>query len=88
MSKITEELEILNEQGLHARPASVFVRLANKYASRVIVRKGDPQVDGKSIMGILTLEAHKGSKIIIQVEGEDAEEAIIELKKVIIGDIT
>lgn len=85
MPKITEELEVLNEQGLHARPASLFVQIANKYSSKIKVRKGNQEVNGKSIMGILTLEAGKGSKIFMEIDGEDADQALDELKKVVSG---
>lgn len=83
MPKIEQELKILNKQGLHARPASLFVQIANKYASRIVVKKGNRKVNGKSIMGILTLEAGKGSKVVIEIDGEDAHEALEELKKVV-----
>ncbi len=81
MSKIKKKLVIKNKQGLHARPASLFVQIANKYVSNIKVKKGKQKVSGKSIMGILTLEANKGSEIIIEIEGEDAHEALEDLKK-------
>lgn len=86
MARIKKELVIRNEQGLHARPASIFVEKANKYASEVRVKKDDQEVNGKSIMGILTLEAHKGSKVILKVEGEDADKAFEELERIILGE--
>jgi len=87
MSKIKKELVVINEQGLHARPASLFVQIANKYASNITVSKGDQTVNGKSIIGILTLEAGKGTKIVIEVDGEDAHSAMEELKKVVSGKL-
>jgi len=83
---IEKKLTIQNEQGLHARPAAIFVQIANKYESDIVVKKGRQEVNGKSIMGLLTLAAEKGSKIYIKVNGPDAKEAIFELEKVILGE--
>jgi len=83
MSLVKKELIIKNKQGLHARPAAIFVQLANKYDSRITVRRDTEEVNGKSIMGILMLGAEKGSLIIIEADGVDAEEAIVELEKII-----
>ena len=83
---ITKQLTIRNKLGLHARPAALFVQLANKFDSEITVRKGKNEVNGKSIMGILMLAAGKGSKICISAEGDDAEEALKELEKIILCD--
>ena len=83
---IEKKLTIKNEQGLHARPAALFVQIANKYESDIIVRKGRQEVNGKSIMGLLTLAAEKGAKLNIKANGPDAKEAIEELERVILGD--
>lgn len=83
MSLIKKELIIKNKQGLHARPAAIFVQIANKYDSRITVRRDAEEVNGKSIMGILMLGAEKGSLIIIEADGIDAQEAIVELEKII-----
>lgn len=83
MSLIQKKLTVKNKQGLHARPAAMFVQIANKYDSRVTVRRNDEEVNGKSIMGILMLGAEKGSQIILEVEGNDADLAISELEKII-----
>ena len=76
---IEKKLTIQNEQGLHARPAAIFVQIANKYESDIIVRKGAQEVNGKSIMGLLTLAAERGAKLIIKANGPDAKEALEEL---------
>ncbi len=81
---IKKKLTVKNQQGLHARPAALFVQVANKYDSRVTVRRDKEEVNGKSIMGILMLGAEKGSQIVIEVEGDDAETAIQELEKIIV----
>jgi phosphocarrier protein HPr len=83
---IEKKLIIKNEQGLHARPAAIFVQIANKYESDIVVRKGRQEVNGKSIMGLLTLAAEKGAKLNIKANGPDAKEAVEELEKVLIGE--
>ncbi len=83
MPVIQKKLTVKNKQGLHARPAAMFVQIANKYDSRVTVRRNDEEVNGKSIMGILMLGAEEGSQIILEVEGNDADLAISELEKII-----
>ncbi len=85
---VSKKLIVKNKSGLHARPAAIFVQLANKFDCEITVKKGDTEVSGKSIMGILMLAAGKGSIIYIRAEGEDAEKAIEELEKVILADET
>jgi phosphocarrier protein HPr len=80
---ITRELVILNQYGVHARPAALFVKTASRYDSDIYVEKDGNRVSGKSIMGLMTLEASKGSKIKISARGVDAEEAINELQALI-----
>jgi phosphocarrier protein HPr len=83
---IEKKLIIKNEQGLHARPAAIFVQIANKYESDIVVKKGRQEVNGKSIMGLLTLAAEKGAKLNIKANGPDAKEAVEELEKVLMGE--
>ncbi len=83
MSTAHRTVTVIHRQGLHARPAALFVRLANRFASRVTVRKGRKNVDGKSIMGLLTLVAKQGSRISIVVDGPDAHEALIQLCRLV-----
>lgn len=71
-----KKVQIKNSQGLHARPASLFVRIANRFESDVKVRKGRDVVDGKSIMGLMTLAANEGVVLEIEVSGPDAIEAM------------
>ncbi len=80
MPKVEKEIIIKNPQGLHARPAALFVQIALKYDATVNLTKDKEKVSGKSIMGILTLGANQNSKIIIEVEGEDAEKILQELE--------
>ncbi len=67
---------IKNKVGLHARPASVFVREASKFKSAITVIHGDKQANAKSILSVLTLGANLGTVISIRAEGEDAEDAL------------
>ncbi len=83
MALIKKELTVKNKQGLHARPAALFVQVANKFDSRITVRRDAEEVNGKSIMGILMLGAEKGSIIVIEADGRDAEMALLELEKII-----
>ncbi len=83
MPKVTRKVLIKNKQGLHARPAALFVQLANRFDSIISVSKDKEQINGKSIMGILMLAAEKGSYIEIIAEGNDAEEAIAELESLV-----
>jgi phosphocarrier protein len=70
---------VVHEQGLHARPAALFVQLAKQFTSRVTVKKGRKVVDGKSIMGLLMLAAGRGARISIITEGSDAAETLEQL---------
>jgi phosphocarrier protein HPr len=62
--------------GLHARPASEIVKLANQYSSEIMFKKGDMEVNAKSIIGIMTLGATYKSSIHIMIDGEDEEQAL------------
>ena len=66
---------VRHRMGLHARPAADFVRLANTFTSEIHVKKGRRVVNGKSIMGILTLAAAAGSRVTVEAVGPDALEA-------------
>ena len=84
---VEKAVVIKNKQGLHARPAALFVQIANKFDSDVTVIKGRTKVNGKSIMGIMMLEAGKGAKVTIIAKGEDAETAVAELESLLLSDI-
>ena len=81
-----KKITISNESGLHARPAALFVQIANKYDCEINVKKGRQKVNGKSIMGIMMLAAEKGSKISIIADGADAEEATKELESLLLSE--
>ncbi len=74
---------IVNSLGLHARAAAQLVQAANRFRSEIHVEKDGSTVNGKSIMGVLTLAAAKGSTITVSCEGEDAEHAMAAIAKVI-----
>ena len=86
MAKVTKEVTIKNPQGLHARPAALFVQIASKYNSNVTIQKDSEKINGKSIMGILTLGALYNSTVILEVEGEDAPRAMEELEALLTKD--
>lgn len=86
MSVVKKQLIVKNKSGLHARPAALFVQVANKFDSRITVKRDGEEVNGKSIMGILMLGAEKDSIIIIEADGEDAQAALEELEKIIANE--
>ena len=86
MTLVKKKVIVKNKQGLHARPAASFVQLANKFSSNVTVRRDKQEVNGKSIMGILMLAAEQNSEIHIIAEGDDAEQAVLELENLVSKD--
>ena len=84
---IEKSIVIKNKQGLHARPAALFVQIANKFNSEITITKGRHKVNGKSIMGIMMLEAGSGSKVTIVADGDDAEQAVKELENLLLSEI-
>ena len=80
---LQREATIVNPLGLHARPAAQFVRLANSFASDILVSKDGLDVNGKSIMGVMMLAAECGSAIRIRATGDDAEQAVEALAKLV-----
>jgi len=79
----SKTMRVENKLGLHARAAAVFVRLSNKFSSDIKLIKDGYKVDGKSILGVLSLAAIKGSKIEVLAIGDDAEAAICEIEKLV-----
>jgi phosphotransferase system HPr (HPr) family protein len=84
--RVERKIRVKNKQGLHARPAALFVQIANKYDSAIKVIKDDQVVNGKSIMGILMLAAEKDSEVTLIAEGNDSEEALNELELILNSD--
>jgi len=76
-------MKILNQYGIHARPAALFVKTASRYDADVYVEKDDNKVSGKSIMGLMTLEASHGSILRVSAEGPDAEQVLDEIQALV-----
>ncbi|NLA52670.1 MAG: HPr family phosphocarrier protein [Alcaligenaceae bacterium] len=74
-----KNVTVQNENGLHARPASLFVKEANKYQSEIMVVFDGKEVQAKSILGVMNLGAKKGSSIVLKAWGDDAPAAVEEL---------
>ena len=83
MAVIERDARIVNPLGMHVRPGAEFVKIANRFKSKVEVCKGDDVVNGKSILGMMTLAAECGSSIRIRTDGEDAEEAMAALLELV-----
>jgi phosphocarrier protein HPr len=80
---VTRVIEIKNAQGMHARPAEMFARRALQFQSRIELVFESQRVDGKSILHLLTLGARKGTQLVIEAEGPDAEEAVAALADIV-----
>jgi phosphocarrier protein len=79
------DVQIVNRLGLHARAAARMVHVANRFNSKITVSKADSTVDGKSILGLLTLAASKGTRLKLTAVGDDEEAALGELLALIRG---
>ena len=86
MERIVKKVKIKSSQGLHARPAAVFVKAANKYLSDIMIKKDDEIIDAKSIINILSLALEPETEIELIIEGEDSAEALKELEKILEED--
>ena len=80
---IVRDLVVGNKLGLHARPAAMFVRIANRFGSNILVEKDGEEINGKSIMGLMLLAAGCGSRLKITVSGADAPEMIKAIEELI-----
>jgi len=83
MARQQRRFLIVNTLGLHARAAAQLVQTANRFRSEVVVEKDGQEVNGKSIMGVLMLAAGKGAEIHVACEGEDADQAMTDLARLI-----
>jgi len=79
----SKSFEVRNKLGLHARAAAQFVRISSKYDSDIRIKKDGYEVDGKSILGVLSLAAIKGTTIEIITQGDDSEQAFDEISALI-----
>jgi phosphocarrier protein len=80
---IEKDIEIKNKLGLHARAAAKLVHVAARFKCDIKIRKGDEEVDGKSILGILLLAAGRGSVITVKADGEDEAQAVTAIEELI-----
>ncbi len=81
---LTREFEIRNQYGIHARPAALFVKTASRFDAEIMVEKDGNSVSGKSIMGLMTLEAGRGTVLKVTADGNDGEEALDHLEELIV----
>ncbi len=82
-TKMTKEVVILNKLGMHARPAAMFVRVANRFQADLVVEKDGEEVNGKSIMGLMLLAAGCGSRLKLTAIGSDAASVLKEIEEII-----
>jgi len=82
-SAVSKDMVVQNQLGLHARPASMFVKTATKFASEIMVEKEGESVNGKSIMGLMMLAASHGTILTVTAEGSDASNALNELDELV-----
>ena len=80
-----KQVQIMNRNGLHARPAAEVVKLAARYKSDITLVRDDLEVNGKSIMGVMMLAAEYGSKLLLRASGPDADQAVGALADLISG---
>jgi phosphocarrier protein HPr len=80
---VKKDLLITNKLGIHARPAAMFVKTANRFACDVFVEKDGETINGKSIMGLMMLAAGPGSKVTIHAHGNDASQAVSEIEQLV-----
>lgn len=83
MHRVRKKLEIKNRLGLHARASALLVQTVNQFASEVKISKDDNVVNARSIMGVLTLGAARGSLIRVETRGDDAREAMLAIEQLI-----
>ena len=80
-----QTVEIVNRNGLHARPAAEMVKAAAKFKSDITITRDDLEVNGKSIMGVMMLAAECGSTIVLRAAGPDADQAVAALAALVAG---
>jgi len=80
---MTKDFQVSNKLGIHARPAAMFVKTANRFSCDIFVEKDGEKVNGKSIMGLMMLAAGPGSKLTVHATGHDAPQALEEIETLI-----
>ncbi|NLO83152.1 MAG: HPr family phosphocarrier protein [Clostridiales bacterium] len=82
------KLTVAHEAGLQARPAALFVQVANKFASRIWITKETKKVNAKSILGVMSLGVQQGDEVTIIIDGDDEERAMHAMKKLILSNFS
>lgn len=82
---LSQSLKIVNKLGLHARAAAKLITLASGFEAEIRIRKGEREVNGKSMMGVLMLAAAQGSEITVLATGADAQAALDALSELVAG---
>ena len=85
--KVAKTVAIRSKNGLHARPAALFVKVASRFECEITVSAGKRQTSGKSIVGLMTLGIGGGATLVIAADGDDADQAVEELERLLQGDI-
>ena len=80
---LSREFAVLNQYGIHARPAAMIVQAASRHDADVVIEKDGNRVSAKSMLGLMTLEASHGSRLKVIVEGPDAQKVLDELQALI-----
>jgi phosphocarrier protein HPr len=83
MVKVVKKMEIKNKLGVHARAAALLVQTANRFSAQVTISKDGQTADSRSIMGVLMLAATQGSTIEVEAAGQDAEQAVKAIEKLV-----
>jgi phosphocarrier protein len=83
MVKAVKKMEIKNKLGVHARAAALLVQTVNRFSAQVTISKDGQTADGRSIMGVLMLAATQGSTIEVEAAGQDAEQAVKAIEKLV-----
>ena len=81
---LIKELTVVNKLGIHARPAAMFVKTANRFTCDIFVEKDGEKVNGKSIMGLMMLAAGSGCKLTVHADGKDAHAAVSEIEALLL----
>lgn len=88
MDVAESRVRVKNRAGLHARPAAEFVKLASRFQSDILLKRDEMTVNGKSIMGVMTLAAECGSELTVSAKGRDAAAAVTALEELLERDFT
>jgi phosphocarrier protein len=84
-NKLSKTITVINKLGIHARPAAVFAKTANKFKSDIFVEKDGETINAKSIMGLMMLAAGPGSKLLVICQGADAAQALQAIEDLVLS---